>query len=257
MSASRAIGLTLAFLGAAACALPAYRPTPYAEPSAAAVFVAAHADPHGPPPGLSPLHRAELARRRVPSVERNPLWAEAATRLVFGYLGGLVDRDGFGHALYVARPKRTDVDGPTTLWRIDLDPAGRVIWGEPVRLLEGTAVRRVVDADAATAELADLPRPRRWSGLTPGRVVGVRAEDGAGYYAVGLHRRPGGRPDAVLFVIAETGGALSRDPWSYGQPVPVADGTGGRLVAGPFQPEEPGLTEDERALLRAYLLTLG
>jgi hypothetical protein len=59
-----------------------------------------------------------------------------------------------------------------------------------------------------------------------------------------------------LFVIADVDGALSRDQWSYGQPVPVADPDGGRALARPFLPEEPGLSSDDRALLRAYLATL-
>jgi hypothetical protein len=57
-------------------------------------------------------------------------------------------------------------------------------------------------------------------------------------------------------VIADADGALSRDPWSYGRPVPVADPSGGRVLAGPFRPDEPSLSPGERALLRTYLRTL-
>jgi hypothetical protein len=130
-----------------------------------------------------------------------------------------------------------------------------VVWGEPVRLLEGTAVRPVRAADPAEAGLGPPPVPPRWAGLVPGAVLGVRAADGAGYYAVGLRRRPGGLPEAVLFVIADADGGLSRDPWTFGQPVPVADPSGRPALARPFLPDEPGLSAEDRALLRAYLGT--
>jgi hypothetical protein len=253
---ARARGLAAGACLAAACALPAPRPTPDAEPPLAAAFVAAHADPAGPAPALSPLHRAELARRGAGAAERDPLWAEAAPRLAFAYVGVLTDAGGFGHALYTARPLRPGAEGPTTVWRLDLDPRGRVVWGEPVRLLEGTAVRTVRADDPAAAGLGSLPLPPRWAGLVPGGVLGVRTADGAGYHAVGLHRRPGGSPDAFLFVIADARGGLSRDPWSFGQPVPLADTSGGRALARPFLPDEPGLAAEDRALLRAYLGTL-
>lgn len=241
--------------------LPVPRPAPpepaRPEPPAAAAFVAAHVRADAAPVALvtSPLYRAEAARRGRPA-GLDPLWAEAARLVAFVYVGGLVDERGFAHALYTARPRRPGADGPTTVWRLDLDPRGRVVWGEPVRLLPGTGVRSVVGGHAA-ADPAALPSPDGWASLSPDEVVGVRAENGAGYYAVGLHRGAGRpRPAAVLFVIADDAGGLTRDPWSFGRPLPIGDAAGGRVLARPYGTDEPGLSVDERELLRAYLRTL-
>ncbi len=82
------------------------------------------------------------------------LWVEATPTLDFTYLGAVKDGDGFTYALYEARPKHPDgPNAPTSLWRIDLDPEGRVIWAEFARLFDQPRV------ELMCGDSASLPHP--------------------------------------------------------------------------------------------------
>src|SRR5262245_5572481 len=79
---------------------------PPIEPPAATTFIASHAAAAAvPPASLSPLYAAESIRRGRGPDARDRLWTEAAPRLRFEPVAWLVDARGFGHALYLARPR--------------------------------------------------------------------------------------------------------------------------------------------------------
>jgi hypothetical protein len=230
------IGLAMVgCLVAAGCAgsgLAAARPA--ASPPAAATFIAAHVAGAAAlaEPGRSPLHRAELARRGRASELPDPLWAVAAPALDFEPAGALEDGYGFAHALYIARPRRSPTTGPASVWRVDLDPLGRVIWGEPVRLLGSPAASVVRAADR----------------------VGVRSAAGDGY--VGVVVRCPGRPDLVAFAILDEDGTVGPDRWSFDQPLPLGDPDDHHALAPPFGPGLEEVPSADRPLLRAYLAAL-
>jgi hypothetical protein len=197
------------------------------EPPAAAAFIAAHAATVAvTPPPLSPLYAVESIRRGRGADALDGLWLEAAPRLRFELLAWLAGERGFGHALYLARPKERP--GPTTVWRIDLDPRGRVIWAEPVRLLR-TAVSVERSSDG----------------------VAVVTAEGDGYVAL---PRPDGR--GFRFLIADADGSAVDDPWSFGRLYNMYDAEGHALTVPPLSPTDPSLDRDARALLADYLEAL-
>jgi hypothetical protein len=227
MIAARFVLTVLALVLAGACApvpLPSSLTPAPIEPPAAAAFIAAHTVPGAVLPGtVSPLYAAESTRRGRGAGALDGLWREAAPRLRFALIAAQTDGgQGLAYALYLARPRgRAE---PITVWRIDLDAGGRVIWGEAVRLLHGPV--RVV-------RLADR--------------VGVVADDGEGYLVV---TQPGGR--GVRFVTLYGDGSSVDDPWSFVRDLRLEDG---RDVP-PLSPTDPALDADLRRLLVDYLVAL-
>jgi hypothetical protein len=205
------------------------------EPAAAAVFVSAHgrADADGASRVLSDLFRVEaLRRQRDPALSLDPLWSEVTRLADFAYLGTLTDDAGVAHVLYTAQPKRRDADGPTTIWRLDLDAAGRVIWGEPVRLLQGRRFERVASTNRTPGAVLDGPHLPAWShGEAPEAVLGVRTSADEGYFALRF-----GSPGPVLFVIACGDGCAVPGEWSYGQELAATDADGQHVVIPPAPP---------------------
>jgi hypothetical protein len=194
------------------------------EPPAAATFVASHAAALAAPPvTLSPLYAAESVRRGHGAEALDGLWREAAPRLRFEPVAWLADGRGFAHALYLARPRERP--GPTTVWRIDVDPRGRVIWGEPVRLLQ-PAVAVVRSGDR----------------------VAFASDDGGGYVALPRPDRRGFR-----FLIVDADGSAVDDPWTFSRPYHLFDADGHALEVPPLSPSDRSLGVEVRALLRDYL----
>jgi hypothetical protein len=231
-------------------------PTGTVEPAAAAAFLAGHVQADAPrvAASASPLYWAELRRRGRGAPALNPLLRESVDVLDFAYAGGIVDDDGFGHALYAARPKMHP-DGPTSVWRVDLDPGGRVIWGEPTRLLPGGG------QPAAPGPRSDAVR--RLAGTTPGDeqlgaggLVGVTSPNGDGYYALGLYRDGTARPTKVVFFGVDADGERVPDYWSFGQQVPIPIGLESSRLSQPFRIDRIDLAPEDRELLRRYLLTI-
>jgi hypothetical protein len=225
-----------------------------ASPSAAATFIAAHAagDLRPAERAASALHRAELLRRgRRPEELFDSFWAAAAPLLSFAPALTVSDGYGFVHALYVVRPRRSPSAGPVGVWRVDLDPAGRVVWGEPVRLLADTSATAVPAGFAppsVVSALAVLPAP---AGVRLGEPFGVHSATGDGYYGLTVERA--GRPDAVAFFIVDEHGAIGPDRWSFGQPTPAGDPNDRDALTPPSSPHLSGLSSADGELLRAYL----
>src|SRR5262249_57634076 len=108
-------------------------------PAAAFLDAYARAGEAGAEAVASPLYAAEWERRGLSPADRRALHAAAAADaegewVHFAYLGGAVDRRAFVHLLYLARPAGPRAPSPASVWRVDADPAGRVIWLELVYL---------------------------------------------------------------------------------------------------------------------------
>src|SRR6185437_5967904 len=88
---------------------------------------------------------------------------------------------GFGHRLYLARP--TCLCPGASVWRVDTEPSGRVIWLELVWLFQTDD-----PAPSGFTSLHDLtavPLPAALAARAPRLVVGIRANrDGERYDAV-------------------------------------------------------------------------
>jgi hypothetical protein len=254
--------LLLGALLGAACLGPAgpVAPVPAAavraaEPTGASAFLAAHTrgDASLSERVTSPLFWAELSRRGRPDVRLDPFWSEVLAVAELTYLDTVFDERGFGHAFYRGWPRRPGSDGPATVWRLDLDPRGRVIWGEWVRLLDGPVEWMAAEEPVAAFGAMAATLPRLSADLSAGTVFGVRSRNGEGYYAVGLRRDPAQpRPSHFLFVIAGPDGELVSDPWTFGRPWPLLNSDDGREIAPPL--DDRDWPEDDRAALRDYLL---
>jgi hypothetical protein len=209
------------------------------EPPAAASFVAAYArvDPRAIAPSVSPLYRRELARRGdagrgaflpVPWDDHVP--PPVSPWLAFRYLDQIADAQGFTHAFYLAHSRLPVGHPPTaTLWRVDLDPTGRVIWGEMVfGLGEAEGVTASRTTRVRLASLPPVPVPpalaRRWPDLRPTVVLALRSTDGDAYFVLGLVPKtaPDGdplRPSALVYFAEDRAGKVFPGAWSYGEPM--------------------------------------
>lgn len=207
------------------------------ELDAAAGFVAAYAsaDPRGIARTASPLYRSELARRGiageaflpVPWDDRSP--PPVSPWLTFRYLDAIADAQGFTHAFYLVHARLGAGPQPTaTLWRVDLDPAGRVIWGEMVFDLGGAAgmtVRKTTRVRLNSLPPVPIPLPleRRWPDLRPAIVLALRSTDGDAYFVLGLVPRTAPASDPLLprvliYFGADHAGKVVPGAWSYGEP---------------------------------------
>jgi hypothetical protein len=229
------------------------------EPPAARAFVTAQKDHDATAAArvTSPFFRAELERRgQAATWPFEGLWAEAAPQLDFRYVGAVANGQGFVHALYTARPHRLGRAGsPTSLWRIDLDPQGRVIWGEPARLFAHPEVR-VIGAldvastlDASAPPLVGIDHPAR-----PCLTLGVRSEAGDGYLALGFGCERTAdltAAEVIAFATIDTSGELLPSHWTFGEPVSARDAAGNPVPPRGF--DLTRLSEEDALLLRAYL----
>jgi hypothetical protein len=247
---ARLLGALLLLVGACAPASP----DASVAPRAATRFLTAHgtADASGVAASVSPLYWAELRRRGRDAEGLNPIWTESAPLLEFAYVGGIEDNEGFKHLLYSARPK-THSGGPTSVWRVDLDPGERVIWGEPTRLLSSEAQPATpgprVDAARRLVRSMSSGEEQRDGGL-----VGVNSANGDGYYALGLYREGAARPTTVVYFGVDQDGARVPDFWSFGRDRPV--GSGSSRLTPLFRLDSTGLAAEDNELLARYLRTI-
>src|SRR5262249_55660432 len=75
----------------------------------------------------SPLYRAEWARRGLSAAQRTVLRASSAV-LDFRCVSGVRVDGGFVRLLYGVRATAPDGRPALSAWRVDPDPAGRVVW---------------------------------------------------------------------------------------------------------------------------------
>jgi hypothetical protein len=231
----------MAFVLLAACqaAPPATeRHSIEAEPAEAAAFVRAFTtgDEAAAESIASPLYRYEWARRAISVEQRLAVvphrWHRTADDpewIRFRFEGGLRDDAGFGHLIYTAWPMAWATADPTpSVWRVDVDPDGRVIWCELVWLFsEGTGELRGA---------RHLP-----PGVPAGTVLlGLLSTAGPeGFYAIETNGQ------ALLFLATGPEGTTRVAAWSYDS----KHGIGRRHV-------EPAVAPEVAALHRSYVETL-
>lgn len=210
----------------------------------------------------SPLYRAEWTRRGLSLRDRTallPAWLKAtghsAVWLRFTYLGGVFDARGFGHLLYTAVATGGDGAAGPTVWRVDTDADGRVVWSELVYLF--TETRSAAPSLTAVRDRAAVELPRGLAVFQPRVLLGVRAIPGReGYYAVGLYAAPGDgaratvRPARIVFFALDEDGNVRPGVWSYGQNPTLVEY--GRVTPVPTVDLPP----DQAGQLSAYLGTL-
>jgi hypothetical protein len=234
-----------------------------AEPTFARAFIAAYArgDLAAADHVASLLYRAEWKRRGVTLQDQYALLPSSfqapdhpAEWLRFTYVGGVVNSGGFGHLLYAADAMGGDGAACPTVWRVDTDPEGRVIWSEMVYLFEETvpSMRPIEPGQAADA----VPMPAALASLNPRLLLGVRTGRGQeGYYAVGLYRTDedvsSDRPARVVFFAIDEGGNARPGAWTFGQPRPGLVEYGHSPTAVTIN-----LPSDQERLREAYLSSL-
>lgn len=243
------------------------------EPRAARQFVDAYArvDEATIAHLTSSLYRFELARRGYGdrlAVVPVP-WDDNAPRpampwLRFTYLDGIADSNGFTHLLYVARSTLADErQAPTTVWRVDLDPDGRIIWADVVfgfGEAKGYSVHRTTDVHLR--DLPEIPVLQSlqviWPSLQPQVLLTVTSLDGQVYYALGLVSKGktlagGGVPDVVIFFATDEDHHVFSDAWSYGKRIfPSSNSLDAEpVIASPVAHDQP-----DDALWHRYLASL-
>jgi hypothetical protein len=247
------------------------------EPVVGARFVRAYAeaDPEAIAALASPLYRTELGRRGIPNVPAflpvpwdDPASAPPIPWLKFTYVDGIVDDSGFTHLLYVARSLVVDESSaPLTVWRVDLDPRGRLVWGDVVfdfGPAPGFSARRTTDVRLES--LPEIPVPSRlepiWSELRPRVLLSVTSTGGDTYYALGLRhadlRGPNDRrPSVLIFFAADTKGHVFPGVWSFGEPTYQETYHEGYGVAPePVVPVSVLMNDEDDALWRLYWMNL-
>jgi hypothetical protein len=243
------------------------------EPRAARQFVSAYArvDEDTISRLTSPLYHFELARRGYGdrlAVVPVP-WDDTASRpatpwLRFTYLDGIADSDGFTHLLYLARSTLVDERrAPTTVWRVDLDPEGRIIWAEMVfgfGEAKGYSVHRTMDVHLR--DLPEIPVPQSlqpiWPSLQPQVLLTVTSVADQCYYALGLVPKGkalagGGVPDIVIFFATDEDHHVFPDAWSYGERIFQSSNS---LDAEPVITSPVAHDQLDDALWHRYLVSL-
>lgn len=223
---------------------PAYaRPDSLSEPPPAAAFMAAYArgDEAAAERLASPLYRTEWERRGLSVQDRLgllPRWFRDSRRLArstwlrFDYTGGVADADGVAHLLYTGRCVCPEQRGPLpfSVWRVDTDPTGRVLWLEMVWLFDERTQRLRTVGSAQRADA--LPLPLAVGQYAPRVALGVESAEAdgprEGYYALRFEAAPaapataagmaGQAPEAgsVLFLGIDPDGQARPGAWSYG-----------------------------------------
>ncbi len=111
----------------------------------------------------------------------------------------LRDPAGDDHAFYTSRSPSENL----MVWRIDVDPAGWVLWAEPIYLFSA-------DRTAIVAWHPVTPAPFRRVGTA---VLGVHLLGGVeGLYAV----EPPGPARPLRFLVIHDGGAATLAAWGFG-----------------------------------------
>src|SRR5262249_35307374 len=192
-------------------------------PAATALFLAAfrRGDELTAEDVASPLYRLEQERRHRSARDRAALGPDPAAsdaRLDFTFVAGAVDGGGYEHLLYVVRPARANPADLPTVWRVDADASGRVIWLELVWLF-GTPDVTFLQPGTRAARLA-WPPPPVLRGMRQDVVLGIRATTGPeGYFVV---RTPAATSDAasatrLRFLGTDADGQIRPGAWSYGR----------------------------------------
>jgi hypothetical protein len=231
----RLLALALALGGAAclpACQSVAALVTPKraaieTEPPATAAFLDAFArgDEAGAERVASPLYRAEWERRRI-SVDDRLAWrpanAGSSAWARFTYVGGVVESPSAHHLLFTAESLTESVPA-YTVWRLDTDADGRIIWCEEVYLFsDGAAPLNAVTRRRGDDFAALLP-PQLVAD-DPLLLVGVRAAGSReGYYLIVLPpvddaRLPStarSRQTRYVFLAVDPEGVIRPGTWTY------------------------------------------
>lgn len=202
------------------------------EPAATARFLAAYArgDLASADDLASPLYAAEWTRRGLSRDDRVALLPtyltgpdHPAVWLRFTYVGGMIDASGFGHLMYFARATGGDGKNAPTVWRVDTDQNGRVIWLEMVGLF--TDASPDLTTVGATSDASAVPLAPTVDRSRVCLIFGVRSTHSPeGYYAlgVGTDGRSGasGCPGTVAFYSVDEDGSIRPGAWSFGQARP-------------------------------------
>lgn len=243
------------------------------EPIAGAQFVRAYAatDAEAIARLASPLYWLELKRRGeanrrafLPVPWDDPASKPAMPWLQFTYVDGVVDDSGFTHLLYVARSTLVNASrAPLTVWRVDLDPTGRVVWGDVVFVFgpaQGFSTRHLTDVHLDTLPAIPIPLALQpiWPMFQPQILLTITSTDGQCYYALGGTRKDRGSPDhgipsIVIFFARDAQGHVLRGTWSYGEPT-YREGLG--VAPVPVIPVLVPMDAHNEALWYQYLTTL-
>lgn len=188
------------------------------EPPEAAAFLAAYrqGDESTAEQVASPLYLKEWTRRKVPFDHRLG-WVPAvraastsANWLDVSYANGVV-QDDQGHLLYVGRSTQAGQRTTQSVWRLDTDASGRVIWAEMVWLFSESTGPLTTVSDPTAQDPARIPPV--FARLHPQAVYGVRAASGwEGYYAV--RYLVADQPIMNFFAVDEYG-ELRVGAWTY------------------------------------------
>jgi hypothetical protein len=252
------------------------------EPPGAAAFLAALAqgDEATAEGVASPLYRAEWERRGLTIADRRALHAGPPPWIAFAFVGGVVDQADFGHYLYLASPpagQHPPSDAPS-VWRVDVDPQGEVIWAEVVHRFGSGAAAAVTLGDGSASS---APVPAALQSLQPDSLVRIQSTatpesynlvrvrpphltalqtrrlhqgDGGGNVIRASQSEPtipiDGQGDALAFYAVDDDGGFRPGAWSYGQP------TGTTLSPGQGPPPTSGLDPVLFQLQEAYLAAL-
>jgi len=197
----------------------AHRETIVPEPAPAAAFLSAfrRGDEATAENVASPLYRQEWSRRKISVQERQswlPSWHRGASStadwLDVSYVDGMIEPNGQTHLFYIGRSVNDGSAGTATVWRLDADSAGRVVWIEVVWMFStpGTQLTRLSEPQATTAST-----PPAFQRMRPESVVGVRTVDGwEGYYAV---RYQAADTLVVNFFGIDEYGSIRPGVWTY------------------------------------------
>jgi hypothetical protein len=171
----------------------------------------------------SPLYQAEWVRRGLPLAERQSLHPVGHLGFHVAFVGGFLGAAGFGHYLYLAAPlaQRDPYKGPLAVWRVDTDPAGRVIWLELVWRFSPD-----ISVTATTGDRARQPAgaPAELQALRPEVLIRIQADTTRESYNL-IRIAPANLPvenppegGVVAFYGTDEEGGIRPGVWSYGQP---------------------------------------
>jgi hypothetical protein len=199
------------------------------EPQETASFLAARVegDEEAAEEVASPLYAAKWARRGLSAAQRRALHPEGLLGIHFAFVGGVLDAAGFGHYLYLTTPTaqpdpHQDLHpGSWSVWRVDTDPAGRVVWMELVWLFSPDVA--LTATIGGMAQLAGAV-PATLQPLRPEVLIRIQATSTPESYNL-IHigkanllsdQAPDG--GVVAFYGTDEDGRLRPGVWSYGQP---------------------------------------
>jgi hypothetical protein len=190
-----------------------------AEPTPAAAFLDAfrRGDEAAAEQQASPLYSQEWARRQITVSQREawlPTWhSSSGVRsdwLELSYVDGFVDAQGKGHLLYFARAADPAAGASPTVWRLDTDLNGRVIWAEMVWLFSNDTQDVTPLTGSTTGSNAALPAPL--ARMKPHFVIGIHSsQTWEGYYAV---EHTAGDHLALNFFAIDEAGLIRPGAWS-------------------------------------------